>query len=207
MVRSQVISWQHRQIARSGEVAHHHLAPRLVVHGELAMPQAIRHRRLDLLSARCPFDGVARAQIDDAPFARLVVGQLQLTADVLRQQSQHRRLRRRRHGRQLVEKDDDEIALFGKALRIACPRHRQQSHAVRRRHGKAAEVLRLSNRSDEDDDPALHAGARESRLEALGEFSLADTGKAGDVHRNARLQTDGDQLNEVREVHVAAFQS
>ena len=197
MVRPQVILRQHWQIGRSRKVAHHHVAPRLVIHGELAMPQTIRHRRLDLLSPRCPFNGVACAQIDYAPFARLVIRQLQLTAYVLGQQPQHRCLRRRWNCCELVEKDDDEIALLGKALGIACPRHRQQSHAVRRRHWKAAEVLRLADRSHEDEDLALDAGAGESRLEALGEFSLADTGKTGDVHRNARLQTDGDQLDEV----------
>ena len=206
MVRSQVVGWQHWQIAGSREVAHHHVAPRLVIHRELAVPEAIRHRRLDLLSTCGPLDCVARAHIDDATLARLVVGQLQLTADVLGQESQHRRLRRRRDGRQFVEKDDDEVALFGKTLRLARPRHRQQSHALGSRYGKAAKVLRLANRPDQDEDPALDADACESRLEALGELGLADTGEPGDVHRNARLQADGDQLDEVSEVHGVAFQ-
>ena len=41
----------------------------------------------------------------------------------------------------------------------------------------------------------------EPGLEALGELRLADAGKAGDVHRDPRLQADGDQLDEVGEFH------
>ena len=48
----------------------------------------------------------------------------------------------------------------------------------------------------------LMPGAREPRLEALGELGLADAGKAGHVHRDARLQADRDQLDEVFELHV-----
>ena len=123
------------------------------------MPQPIRHRRLDLLSAGGPFDGVAGAQIDDAAFPRLVVRQRELTADVLRQQAQHRRLRRRRHGGELVQKDHHHVAVLGEALRVARPGHRQQPHAVGRRDRKAAEVLRLPNRADQDDDLALESRA------------------------------------------------
>ena len=43
----------------------------------------------------------------------------------------------------------------------------------------------------------------ESRLETLGELGLADAGKAGHVHRDASLQADRDQLNEVFEFHHA----
>ena len=53
-------------------------------------------------------------------------------------------------------------------------------------------------------DLALHARARESGLEALGELGLADAREAGHVHRDARLQANGNQLNEVRELHVVA---
>ena len=48
----------------------------------------------------------------------------------------------------------------------------------------------------------LMPGARESGLEALGELGLADAGKAGHVHRDARLQADRDQLDEVFEFHL-----
>ena len=105
---AQVIGRQHRQIVWRREVADHHVAPGFVVHRELAMPQPVRHRRLDLLAAGGPLDGIARAEIDDAAFAGFVVGQLQLAAHVLAQQPQHRRLRRRRHRRQFVQKDDDQ---------------------------------------------------------------------------------------------------
>ena len=99
-------------------------------------------------------------------------------------------------------KIDDQVAVLGQPLGVARPRHRQQPHAIRRRDRKAAEVLRLANRPDQDEDLALHAGARESGLQALGELGLADARKAGHVHRDARLQADGDQLNEVGELHV-----
>ena len=49
----------------------------------------------------------------------------------------------------------------------------------------------------------LSPAACESRLETLGELGLADAGKAGHVHRDARLQADRDQLNEVPEFHVS----
>jgi hypothetical protein len=203
MVVVQVVDRQDRQVARRREVAHHHVAPRLVVHRELAVPQPVRHRRLDFLSAGGPFDGIARAQIDDAAFPRLVIRQRQLTTDVLRQQAQHRRLRRRRNGRELVQKDDHHVPFRGQALRVPCPGHRQQPHAIRRRDRKAAKVLRLANGADEDDDLALDPRVRESCLEALGELGLADAGKPDHVHRDARLQADRNQLNEVFEVHVS----
>jgi hypothetical protein len=52
---------------------------------------------------------------------------------------------------------------------------------------------------------ALHAGARESRFQAFRELGLADAGKAGHVHRNACLQADGDQLDELGELHVVVI--
>ena len=70
MVRAQIVGRQHRQIARRREVADHHVAPGFVVHRELAVPQAVRHRRLDLLPAGGPFDGVAGAQVDHAALSR-----------------------------------------------------------------------------------------------------------------------------------------
>ena len=202
MVLLQVVSRQDRQVAGRRKIADHHVGPGFVVHRKFAVPQAIRHRRLDLLSAGRPFDGIAGAEIDDAALSGLVVRQRQLTADVFGQQAQHRRLRRRRYGGQLVEKDHDHVALFGEPLRIARPRHGQQPHAVRRRDGKAAEVLWLANRADQDEDLAFEAGTREPGLEALGELGLADAGKAGHVHRDARLQADGDQLDELFELHL-----
>ena len=177
MMRVQVVGRQHGQVGWSGEVAHHHLAPRAMVHGELAVPQPVGHWRLDLLSAGRPLDRVAGAQIDHAAFSRFVIRQLQFAAHVLGQQTQHRGLRRRRHGRELVEKDDDQVAVFGEPPGIARPGHRQQAHAVRRGHRKAAEVLRFTNRSEQDHDLAFHACARESGLQALGELGLADAGK------------------------------
>ena len=48
----------------------------------------------------------------------------------------------------------------------------------------------------------LMPGAGEPRLETLGELGLADAGKAGHVHRDARLQADRDQLDEVSEFHA-----
>jgi hypothetical protein len=44
--------------------------------------------------------------------------------------------------------------------------------------------------------------AREAGPEALGELGLAHAWKAGHVHRDARLQADSDQLNEVSEFHL-----
>src|SRR5262249_17779392 len=78
MVRVQVVGRNDRQVARRGKVADHHLAPRVVVHRELAVPQPVRHRRLDLLPTGRPFDGVAGAEIDDTPLSGLVVRQLEL---------------------------------------------------------------------------------------------------------------------------------
>src|SRR5262249_23491173 len=75
------------------------------------------------------------------------------------------------------------------------------SHAVWRRRRKSAEVLRLANGADEDDDLAVDAGSGESGLETSGEFGLPDAGKTRNVHRDARLPADGDQLDEVRELH------
>ena len=161
---AEVIRRHDRQIGGSGEVAHHHVAPGLVVHRELAVPQPIRHRRLDVLPARGPFDGVTGAEIHDAAFAGLVIRQLQFAAHVLGEQPQHRRLRRRRDRRQFIEKDDDQVALFGELARVSRPRHRQQPHAVGCRDREAAEILRLADRADEDDDLALDAGARRTRL-------------------------------------------
>ena len=48
----------------------------------------------------------------------------------------------------------------------------------------------------------LMPGACEPRLQAPGELGLAHTGKAGHVHRDARLQADGDQLDELLEFHL-----
>jgi hypothetical protein len=93
------------------------------------------------------------------------------------------------------------VAVFGELARIPGPGHRQQAHAVRGRHRETAEILRLADRSDEDDDLALDARAGERGLEALGEFRLADAGEPGDVHRNPRLQADRDELDEVLESH------
>jgi hypothetical protein len=86
VMRVQEVCRHHRQVGGRGKVAHHHVAPRFVVHRELAVPQAIGHRRLDVLSAGRPFDGVAGAEIDDAALAGFVVGQLQLAAHVLGEQ-------------------------------------------------------------------------------------------------------------------------
>ena len=202
MMLAQVIGRHDGQVGRRGEVAHHHVAPRLVVHRKLAVPQAVRHRRLNLLPAGGPLDGVARAQVHHAALAGLVIRQLDLPADVLGQEPQHRRLRRGRDGGQLVQEDHDHVAVLGEALRVAGPRHGEQAHAVRRRHREAAEVLRLANRSDQDEDLALDAGALEASFEALRELGLPDAGKAGHVHGDARLQADRDQLDEVPELHV-----
>src|SRR5207244_499324 len=49
---------------------------------------------------------------------------------------------------------------------------------------------------------ALEARPREAGPEALGELGLAHAWKAGHVHRDARLQADSDQLNEVSEFHL-----
>src|SRR2546430_13744824 len=49
----------------------------------------------------------------------------------------------------------------------------------------------------EDEDLALQARPGEAGLQALGELGLADAGKPRHVHRNARLQANGDQLDEV----------
>ena len=94
------------------------------------------------------------------------------------------------------------FAIGGEALRVACPCHRQQPHAIRRRDRKAAEILRLANGADEDDDLALDPRAGESGLETLCELGLADAGKPDHVHRDPRLQADRDQLYEMFEVHV-----
>ena len=165
------------------------------------MPQPVRHRRLDFLSAGGPFHRIAGAQIHDAALPRLVVRQPQLTADVLGQQAQHRRLRRRRNGGELVQEDHHQVAVLGEALRVARPGHGQQPHAVGRRHRKAAEVLWLPNRPDQDDHLAFDPDAIESRLEALGELGFADAGKAGHVHRDTGLEPDGDELHEMSEFH------
>src|SRR5262249_26833835 len=72
------------------------------------------------------------------------------------------------------------------------------------RDRKPAEVLRLANRPDQHDDLAPDANARESCLEALRELGLPHAGKPGHVHRDARLQADRNQLNEMSEFHVRA---
>jgi len=204
MVLVQIVGRQHRQIARRREVADHHVAPGFVVHRELAVPQPVRHRRLDLLPAGGPFDGVAGAQVDHAPFPGLVVRQLQLAAHVLGQQAQHGGLRGWRDGGQLVKKDHHQVTLLGKSSGVSRPGHGQEPHAVGRGHRKAAEILRFTNGSHQDQDLALEARALESRLEALGELGLPHTGKAGHVHRDAGLQPDRDQLHEVFEGHAAS---
>jgi hypothetical protein len=172
-----------------------------VVHRELAVPQPVRHRRLDVLSAGSPLGRIAGAQVHHAAPARLVVRQPQLAADVLGQQPQHRRLRRRRHGGELVQEDDDEVAVLGEALRLARPGHGQQAHPVRRGHRKTAEVLWLPNRPDQDHHLASDPGALEPRLEALRELRLPDAREAGHVHRDASLQSYGDELYELPELH------
>jgi hypothetical protein len=64
-------------------------------------------------------------------------------------------LRRGWHGGEFIEKHDHHVAILGEMSRVAGPCHRQQTHAVRRRDRKAAEVLRLSNRPDQDEDFAF----------------------------------------------------
>ena len=44
-------------------------------------------------------------------------------------------------------------------------------------------------------------------FEALGELGLAHARKAGHVHRNAGLQADRDELNELREFHWSKARS
>ena len=75
-------------------------------------------------------------------------------------------------------------------------------HSVGCRDREDAEVLWLPNGADEDEDSALEPRPCESSLETLGELGLADAGKAGHVHRDASLQADSDQLDEVPELHV-----
>ena len=93
------------------------------------------------------------------------------------------------------------VTVFGETQRVACPGHRQQADAIRRRDRKTAEVLRFTNGADQHDDLALDAHAREARLEALGELGLADARKPRDVHGDTRLQADRNQLDELRELH------
>ena len=201
MVLTQILGGQDGQVRGRGKIADHHLAPRPVVHRELAVPEAIRHGRLDLLATGRPLNGVARAHVDDAAFARLVIRQLEFATHVLREQPQHRRLSGRRHRGELVEKNDDQIAFVGQPRGVARPCHRQQANTVGRGYRKAAEILRLSNRADQDDHLALDSRARESRLETLGELGLPYSGKAGDVDGDACLQANGNQLDEMRELH------
>ena len=98
------------------------------------------------------------------------------------------------------------IAILSEGLRIACLCHRHEAHAVWRRHGKTPEVLRLPNRADENEDFASDPRARESGFEAFRELRLAHAGKTRHVDRDARLQPNRDQLNELSKFHVSVVE-
>ena len=105
MVRAQVVGGSTGRLLGAGKsltIISHQVSWSM---GNSPCHKPVRHRRLDFLSAGRPLDGVAGAQVDDAAFPGFVIRQLQFAAHVFGQQTQHRRLRRRRHRRELIEKD------------------------------------------------------------------------------------------------------